>query len=160
MATPLKTRGKVMPRKKIKLSQAPLDVQQELKLKTIEALKHFPETQFKVDDNLSISWEGDPDPEVVREKTKVLVIKEKPQYFTKERREELKVSAREACKRINAQFPNADATFSCRYDSMDGSILIKYKGNQNTFEIMVLAMRTRNHEYTPNWNYRQIDKYK
>jgi len=79
MATPLKTRGKVMPRRKIKLSQAPVDVQEEFRLKTIESLKtHFPEKQFEVDEKLSISWEGDPDPEIVRKQTKVLVIREKP----------------------------------------------------------------------------------
>jgi len=65
-----------MPRRTIKLSQAPLDVQQEFKSKTIEALKtHFPETQFEINDNLSISWEGDPDPKIVKDKTKVLVIR-------------------------------------------------------------------------------------
>ena len=153
-----------MPRRKIKLSQAPVDVQEEFRLKTIESLKtHFPEKQFEVDEKLSISWEGDPDPEIVRKQTKFLIAREKPakiQFFNKEGKKNLQKTAREACERINAKFPSAEATYTCRYDSMDGSILIKYKGNQNTFEIMVLAMRTRNHEYTPNWNYRQIDKYK
>jgi len=148
-----------MPRRTIKLSQAPLDVQDEFKRKTSKALKHFPETQFEINDNLSISWEGDTDPEIVRKQTKLLVIREKPakiQYFTKERREELKVSAIEACERINAKFPSAEATYTCRYDSMNGSILIKYKSNHDYYAIHSSArIGFDRYGYGPYWNFKE-----